>query len=318
MSIRSTHVCSLVVSRHMCILLPCLRQQTQPSTMPRKHMNDPGRYKTVLCVNYQVDGTCPYGQKCRFAHGVQQLRERVSKTDASSTKSPPHQPSKTFLQAIQNTSTPFTINNVPFYPSLPSQPPLPPGPPPPLHSLLPPSKASTTTRRVWPPLPPGPPPGLRHGPRPPPPGLPPGLGPLVRPSLSLDPPPLQLPRPSIWPPLPPGSPPGSPPKSPPKSPPTLPLPVPDSDMSDWSDVVKAIEKLQEELSVGRWYSETICVVCEDAIPTHGFIPCKHLCVCLECANGYKMMKNKVCYICQSTAELVQKNPEGYHLPEGIL
>ena len=32
------------------------------------------KYRTVLCDNFRVDGRCPYGQKCQFAHGVEQLR----------------------------------------------------------------------------------------------------------------------------------------------------------------------------------------------------------------------------------------------------
>jgi len=38
---------------------------------------DPVKYKTVLCVNYEAKGACPYGKKCQFAHGVTELRERA-------------------------------------------------------------------------------------------------------------------------------------------------------------------------------------------------------------------------------------------------
>eukprot|EP00850_Spirogloea_muscicola_P004095 SM000017S02835 [mRNA] locus=s17:551207:555719:- [translate_table: standard] len=33
-----------------------------------------GTYKTELCNKWEEHGTCPYGSRCQFAHGVQQLR----------------------------------------------------------------------------------------------------------------------------------------------------------------------------------------------------------------------------------------------------
>lgn len=36
-----------------------------------------GLYKTELCQNFSAYGTCSYGQKCRFAHGRHELRNRV-------------------------------------------------------------------------------------------------------------------------------------------------------------------------------------------------------------------------------------------------
>lgn len=33
-------------------------------------------YKTVDCKNWKKDGTCPFGHKCRFAHGVGDLRAK--------------------------------------------------------------------------------------------------------------------------------------------------------------------------------------------------------------------------------------------------
>ena len=35
--------------------------------------NNP-RYKTILCKKYSTDQGCPYGDKCQFAHGAQELR----------------------------------------------------------------------------------------------------------------------------------------------------------------------------------------------------------------------------------------------------
>ena len=47
------------------------------ATMPSKRLiNDPERYKTVLCTTWINTGSCPYGLKCRFAHGKEELRNR--------------------------------------------------------------------------------------------------------------------------------------------------------------------------------------------------------------------------------------------------
>ena len=32
------------------------------------------KYKTTLCKKYSADQGCPYGDKCQFAHGAQELR----------------------------------------------------------------------------------------------------------------------------------------------------------------------------------------------------------------------------------------------------
>ena len=34
------------------------------------------RYKTELCNNWTEQGACRYGDKCRFAHGEEELRPR--------------------------------------------------------------------------------------------------------------------------------------------------------------------------------------------------------------------------------------------------
>ncbi|PHZ08659.1 uncharacterized protein RHIMIDRAFT_180875, partial [Rhizopus microsporus ATCC 52813] len=31
-------------------------------------------YKTRLCERYETEGSCPYGPKCHFAHGIGELR----------------------------------------------------------------------------------------------------------------------------------------------------------------------------------------------------------------------------------------------------
>merc|ERR1712137_882830 len=49
-----------------------------PAFMPRNRLiKDPERYKTVLCEKWVRLGECPYGRKCQFAHGEEELRERT-------------------------------------------------------------------------------------------------------------------------------------------------------------------------------------------------------------------------------------------------
>ena len=43
------------------------------------HIKDPLRYKTVHCINFRLTGKCPYGSKCQYAHGIDELR--FNKTD---------------------------------------------------------------------------------------------------------------------------------------------------------------------------------------------------------------------------------------------
>jgi len=46
----------------------------------RKNLiKDPVRYKTILCDKWSLNGSCPYGVKCQFAHGESELRERLDK-----------------------------------------------------------------------------------------------------------------------------------------------------------------------------------------------------------------------------------------------
>lgn len=42
----------------------------------RRLIKDPVRYKTVLCEKWEANGACPYGAKCQFAHGIDELRSR--------------------------------------------------------------------------------------------------------------------------------------------------------------------------------------------------------------------------------------------------
>ena len=40
----------------------------------RPHVRDPFRYKTVLCRTFERHGSCPYAEKCQYAHGIDELR----------------------------------------------------------------------------------------------------------------------------------------------------------------------------------------------------------------------------------------------------
>lgn len=137
---------------------------------------------------------------------------------------------------------------------------------------------------VMPPLPPGPPP-------------PPAYQPII-PKL------LGSPLPPLLPlaPLPP----------PPPSPSLLQLaPLP---LSDWSELLKTVESLHESLLKKKslpkkedpWFFEETCVVCLSNVPTHAFMPCKHVVVCQGCAFRYnkKEVKKNGCYMCHQQAELV--------------
>lgn len=46
---------------------------TSSGSLPASKVN-PSRYKTELCRPYQENGTCKYGEKCQFAHGMPDLR----------------------------------------------------------------------------------------------------------------------------------------------------------------------------------------------------------------------------------------------------
>ena len=41
-----------------------------------EHRKDP-KYKTELCQKYMETGNCPYGIKCRFAHGKKELISKI-------------------------------------------------------------------------------------------------------------------------------------------------------------------------------------------------------------------------------------------------
>lgn len=55
-----------------------LRQPLPPS--PPQPISSP-LYKTRLCERFETEGACPYGAKCNFAHGINELRGRDQPTD---------------------------------------------------------------------------------------------------------------------------------------------------------------------------------------------------------------------------------------------
>ena len=44
------------------------------------------KYKTELCKYYEMTGKCKYGAKCAYAHGIENLRSKVTNTIAYRTK----------------------------------------------------------------------------------------------------------------------------------------------------------------------------------------------------------------------------------------
>lgn len=59
---------------------PASRAPTKEGTT-RRLVKDPVRYKTIMCNNFLRNGACPYGFKCQFAHGKEELRERPKNKD---------------------------------------------------------------------------------------------------------------------------------------------------------------------------------------------------------------------------------------------
>lgn len=47
-------------------IIPPVQQQQPQQASPL--------YKTRLCERFETEGTCPYGPKCNFAHGINELR----------------------------------------------------------------------------------------------------------------------------------------------------------------------------------------------------------------------------------------------------
>ena len=125
----------------------------------RRLVKDPERYKTVLCTTWTVTGQCPYGHKCQFAHGKEELRSRqMNGVQHRATQPiwpplPVGPPPSTCLML----STPYallqpTSTSIPFGPPDPIDP----------HAVRAAQAVARafSCRQIAPPLPPGPPPPL--------------------------------------------------------------------------------------------------------------------------------------------------------------
>lgn len=61
--------------------VPARQEAHAGSAAPSKRLiKDAVRYKTVLCDNWKKNGTCRYGGRCQFAHGLEEVRQRQDKT----------------------------------------------------------------------------------------------------------------------------------------------------------------------------------------------------------------------------------------------
>ena len=45
-------------------------------------INKKGKYKTMICKHYDTQSGCSYGEKCQFAHGVEELKSFSSVTSS--------------------------------------------------------------------------------------------------------------------------------------------------------------------------------------------------------------------------------------------
>lgn len=107
----------------------------------RRLVKDAVRYKTILCANWSSTGKCPYGFKCQFAHGPEELRlrsepmrsepaEAPDKPAASSsgagssvpTRPEAASPDRLLWAAIVSQSTPRSPRSPPTPPTQPTTP----------------------------------------------------------------------------------------------------------------------------------------------------------------------------------------------------
>jgi hypothetical protein len=55
----------------------CYQTTTVLTSNYAKIKREKGKIKTELCLSFDRDGTCQYGDKCRFAHGIEELRQKT-------------------------------------------------------------------------------------------------------------------------------------------------------------------------------------------------------------------------------------------------
>ncbi|XP_036392626.1 mRNA decay activator protein ZFP36L1 [Megalops cyprinoides] len=81
-SMIESHVNSFETGEQVSVTLPVLPPpglsiSTSSLSSPKSPASTPPistRYKTELCRTYEESGTCKYGAKCQFAHGLEELR----------------------------------------------------------------------------------------------------------------------------------------------------------------------------------------------------------------------------------------------------
>ena len=104
-----------------------------PSMPSRRLVKDPERYKTVLCATWMQTNECPYGRKCQFAHGKEELRTRTAPPLSSMPQQRPQAPLGPMNGMLPHASIPLWPSAAHAQQSQLGQmqmPPLPPGPPP--------------------------------------------------------------------------------------------------------------------------------------------------------------------------------------------
>jgi len=117
----------------------------------RRLVKDQVRYKTQLCANWTASGKCPYGFKCQFAHGPEELRHR-----SEAKRADPQPPSAAPAAAGSGTASarPVPADRLLWTavvsPSTPHSPSTPPTPP-----TRPITPAAPFFSRALPPQPPG-------------------------------------------------------------------------------------------------------------------------------------------------------------------
>jgi hypothetical protein len=45
----------------------------------------PELFKTTLCAHYMANNSCPFGEGCHYAHGLEEMREKVEQPQENGT-----------------------------------------------------------------------------------------------------------------------------------------------------------------------------------------------------------------------------------------
>ena len=63
-----------------------IQESIQPPNFKAKASDFKIKYKTELCKYYELTGQCKFGNNCAYAHGIENLRSKVTNTTAYRTK----------------------------------------------------------------------------------------------------------------------------------------------------------------------------------------------------------------------------------------